>query len=417
MASHRTTFLNRAPLPHLTAFDRFPKLPLELRLMIWRFALPGPRIVHLSKKSQRVLTVPYWWKHVRSDTPIEGPPLPIPYPDVVAGDDHYTAFEVDKDDINSINYRLAKERLLTRDDMVEGTMTRDDAERIIWRERTMPVPGRNCPDTFYGYFSESETPAVLLACKESRNVASDVYTRAFSLPGFLPHTYFDFHVDTLYLTPLTVPELRCFRMKEQFTNDIKRGVEFSDLARVEHLALEWNGCLVYPTNTDAGILVIWLYALHQLFPNLKSLTIAPEHYTHRLGYPHFISSTIRLAEDCRNLKWVSTSKDPSTNEARINGYLIDPSICQPYPDLYGTHPIYQQEVIDRAARIWEENYPNCQWRFPNIEQKIMMTEATERQLLQEAFNIHKICKKGCWYINPEDPADFEECANGGVETN
>jgi hypothetical protein len=386
--------------------------------MIWHFALPGPRILHLRKKSQRVERDSYWWKRVRSDTPIEGPPLPIPYPDADESDDDHIAFEFDEDDVNYVKYTLAKKRLLTRDDMFEGKMTRDDARRIIWREGTMPVtlqPGRNCPDTFYGYFSETEIPALLLACKESRNVASEVYTRAFSRPGFLAHTYFDFQVDTLYLTPLTVPKLLCFWRIEPFVNAIKRGVELSDLARVEHLALEWRYCLVHPHNTDPGLLFRWLHALHQVFPNLKSLSIVPEQYTHRLGHPHSSSPAIRLAEDYRNLKWVSTSKDPNTNEARINGYLIDPSIRQPYPYLYGSHPIFQQEVIDQAARCWEEKYPNCQWRLPKIEQKIMMTEADERQLLQEAFQIQKICKKCCWYINPQDPTHFEECANGGVE--
>lgn len=32
------------------SFPRFNELPSELRLMIWQYSLPGPRIVYLQRK-------------------------------------------------------------------------------------------------------------------------------------------------------------------------------------------------------------------------------------------------------------------------------------------------------------------------------------------------------------------------------
>jgi len=48
-----------------TAFTIFPKLPVELRLKIWKFALPGRRIVDIRCDKQSVLFEKY-----RSSTPI-----------------------------------------------------------------------------------------------------------------------------------------------------------------------------------------------------------------------------------------------------------------------------------------------------------------------------------------------------------
>jgi hypothetical protein len=44
---------DEAPQP-FTIFHSFPKLPKEIRLMIWELQLPGPRIVHLELKQFKV---------------------------------------------------------------------------------------------------------------------------------------------------------------------------------------------------------------------------------------------------------------------------------------------------------------------------------------------------------------------------
>ncbi|CZR58644.1 uncharacterized protein PAC_08536 [Phialocephala subalpina] len=55
-----------SPQAPLTAFTLFPKLPVEIRLMIWKLSLPGPRIVHLKQKRLKE-PAGEWWERVRSD--------------------------------------------------------------------------------------------------------------------------------------------------------------------------------------------------------------------------------------------------------------------------------------------------------------------------------------------------------------
>lgn len=52
------TTMTRTPISPintgLPSFTSFKKLPLELRLMVWGFALPGPRVIHLKLAANKV---------------------------------------------------------------------------------------------------------------------------------------------------------------------------------------------------------------------------------------------------------------------------------------------------------------------------------------------------------------------------
>jgi 2EXR family len=59
--------------------------------------------------------------------------------------------------------------------------------------------GMDRPMKLWGFSSECPTPAVLLACRESRDVALKDYQPLFSSLGALPQVYFDPLRDTLFI--------------------------------------------------------------------------------------------------------------------------------------------------------------------------------------------------------------------------
>lgn len=177
-------------------FTKFPLLPIEVRLMVWKYALPDPRIVHIRQRPLKELEGE-WWKRVRSDLEV----MPL---DETASR-HITESEV----ISS----------LEADSQQEFHIGDVDELKELW-----------------GFESESPTPAVLLACRESRDVSLKCYQPLFSSLGALPRIYFDSLRDTLFID------------HETFAGDyedlpalIAEHVLPSDLAEVRHLALEGLG--------------------------------------------------------------------------------------------------------------------------------------------------------------------------------
>jgi hypothetical protein len=139
--------------PH-PSFPQFTKLPKELRVMIWRAALPDPRIVFL----QPDLLSKYYCTRVWSDKAVDayfsGPIKRIP-----------TFFD----------FNVAKESSNVFMGVDYG-------------------PKHQCK----GLRSRCPPPTLLFACRESFEVASYHYKRAFGTEHAFPETWFDFERDTLY---------------------------------------------------------------------------------------------------------------------------------------------------------------------------------------------------------------------------
>jgi hypothetical protein len=136
--------------PREKIFTKFKDLPKEIRLLIWTFALPGPRVVYLKQ------------------------------------------------------YALAADVAMVRDiraGNIVGTTSLDGIK-----------DDRGGLDSLWGFRSPTPIPALLLACHESFEVASRSYSRQFSALGAIPQTYFDFDRDILFIdtrsfTTKAVPHL------------------------------------------------------------------------------------------------------------------------------------------------------------------------------------------------------------------
>ncbi|KAH6669047.1 hypothetical protein B0J14DRAFT_156125 [Halenospora varia] len=121
-------------------FPRFMEFPLEIRRLIWKAALPGPRIVHLEQyyPCERICY------SVRSDVPVE-----------------------------RMNHLESNEALDCE----------EDCENY---------------EPFTGFRSRCTPPAILRVCHESFEVASQFYERAFGKLGAPAVTWFNFDIDYLY---------------------------------------------------------------------------------------------------------------------------------------------------------------------------------------------------------------------------
>lgn len=98
-----------------------------------------------------------------------------------------------------------------------------------------------------GIACQTPTPAILLACKESYNVASKLYQRTFACRGSIPETYFNFETDTLCLDWYTF-KMYFAGFTTGFSNDAA-GLQawycfgpndLKDLSKVERLAVRTN---------------------------------------------------------------------------------------------------------------------------------------------------------------------------------
>jgi hypothetical protein len=134
-------------------FTIFNELPKEIRLMIWEAALPGPRIVHVTQARLKSSRFGRW--RVRSDRLVE---------------DKCFKTEQDREDnylwITDRHQRVKdRKKRRSRDDEDSGWDTDDD--RLC-----EAYPGR--PPSCWGYRTHCPNPAMLLACRESYDVASKV---------------------------------------------------------------------------------------------------------------------------------------------------------------------------------------------------------------------------------------------------
>ncbi|TGO44144.1 hypothetical protein BCON_0588g00010 [Botryotinia convoluta] len=288
-------------------FTPFRKLPLELRLMIWGLAKPAGRIIELNLLERS--TIKEEWNLAR-------------YPQAPDQSDH-----AENGDENLVRYNK------------------------LW-----------------GFKSNASIPALLLACRESHEVASKWYPRVFQCyadnpqilqfppaiqgPGSvsLPQTYFNFEEDTLFITPDT------FRPRYNAENDevsrrldnrarvpgpimsgVSRLVYDPDFSRIENLAIqltsnEWN--LHWDAHAE------WLArCLERGFRDLKTLTIVVDHHV--------------LSPRWRETQGVKMSKEDRANLVYTDKLIDVQDACRFY------HP--DRPILEHEKRKWTKPKPNASY--------------------------------------------------------
>jgi hypothetical protein len=230
-----------------STLPQFPKLPTEIRLMIWKAALPGPRIVEINIGKL---------KHTLEDREVE---------DANA-----------EESTNSI-----WEQFLPFDDQ-EG------------EEEVRPMPGEPAANQkavdearrtenesapaetpiLLGIRSGCEPPAVLFVNREAHEVAAKYFERAFPSDVALPQTWFNFDLDTLYIRYDKFNK-QVLSTHEGVIEAIRALLRYEDFVRIKNLALMIS--LQENTHSYAD-LAEEVAEMLSIFQGVQSLTISFHHY-------------------------------------------------------------------------------------------------------------------------------------------
>ena len=194
-------------------FPQFSRLPRELRLIIWQMALPGPRVVTIRQKLLQK-SFSQWWNETH-------------------------------DESESVDHQ--------------------DFGGEAWRQIILSGP-------VFGIKPDNGPPAILSACREAYGVASKFYERVFSVEHSIKETYFDFHLDTLYLR---YDDFGSQNNSMGLIIDSVPGLDDEEnLKRVERLAI-----LIDPEYLGwPGRIEEWLVSLLHRFEGAKNLSLVLQHY-------------------------------------------------------------------------------------------------------------------------------------------
>jgi hypothetical protein len=143
-------------------------------------------------------------------------------------------------------------------------MTLDDIGNAMFDLRLGPLP-------YIGFGSRSRVSIMLYACRESRGIASKIYSKAFGSNVSPPLTWFDFERDTLYL------DWGCIEEKQV---GFWLGELSADIRRVENLAVFDAPASSKMLPPDADY-TFWIDKVLQSFTNVRRFTIVDRDHDFR----------------------------------------------------------------------------------------------------------------------------------------
>jgi hypothetical protein len=210
-------------------FALFAKLPKELRLMVWHAAIPDPRIVYVKQDYMPI----YYCTQVWSDEALD------------------KTFDNDA-------------KIPTFFDLHDRS---EDSYEILCNEPGWDYGPEHNP---MGLRSQCPPPNLLFVCRESFEVATRYYAKAFGTCGAFPCTWFDFERDILYLD-------------WDFISDqelVPKDFLISEASRVRHLATfdypQRYNWFNFMRGIDYPDYESWLCEILSVFTNLTHLTIVLE---------------------------------------------------------------------------------------------------------------------------------------------
>jgi hypothetical protein len=255
------------------SFPRFNDLPKEIRLSIWEFAIPAPRLVEVIERD--LATFPK---------------------DVVRQVDEWKAHPEELPQELKGTWKSDEEILERLELLAEQTPTWLGADELQMSEPLVNI------------FSPCRPPAMLFACRESNGVASKLYDRAFDTKDTaltFPQTYFDFDRDILYICWNTYHPDWTFKRLIYF---LTHSFDPETRQRVKNLAI-----LVKEHELEQfGFTIEWIVThISNAFTGLKSLILVPRHVGNYLGR-FYSNQTLILSEpfDTDSLEILAINHNP-----------------------------------------------------------------------------------------------------------
>ncbi|KAH8595078.1 hypothetical protein B0O99DRAFT_158032 [Bisporella sp. PMI_857] len=168
-----------------------------------------------------------------------------------------------------------------------------------------------------GVTSDTKTPSVLLACRESYSVSSKFYTPSFAPAGSIPETYFDLQRDTLYLRFDTFALISDGDWYGNTMDELGWLYDSANLKRVQNLAvlLDPDPDQITNTATPSKLATILF-----LFGNVKNLIVVLSHFD-REGDDQgdiLFMEPIDVANTCYNYETISSETSQRQDELEVS---------------------------------------------------------------------------------------------------
>ncbi|ESZ95144.1 hypothetical protein SBOR_4476 [Sclerotinia borealis F-4128] len=322
-------------------FKHFRKLSTEVRLMIWKFGKPSGRIVDIRQIQRRV---------IREE------------------------------------WNLAQQEAYWRDNDPEKCGYEEDEHGDLVKYSKL-----------WGFRSDAPIPGILLACRESHEVAMKWYPRVFKCSGdnegpgsvSIPQTYFNHQEDTLLVSQETFAPKYLDETDATISYNLdERGIDpepvlsgISDLAaEPDFTSIENLAMVVTPDDKYVpwGALSGWLWKiLARTFRNLKTFTIVVDYC---VSSPHWRDLKMTAEEkadlvfmdeltDVQNTFSFYQQSRPLSRQEKEYGGLV-PKYCT---YLYTSIPF--RSVVRGLAKINKERLDiggHESFNLPEIEYKIVV---------------------------------------------
>lgn len=372
-----------APATEDAVFHRFGKLPPEIRLKIWKMALPGPCVVLLQRKALKK-TVGDWERENKAK--LRG--------DIFQA----TSLGDTLEDRECKEHDLSIVYSLEYQDLRENNGNTPTAE--------LPLSGASSNEKLVGFASGAEPPAILFVCWESHLLAAKYYKCVFSAAGSFPQTYFDFEIDTLYLGDMDNRGRSGLFLETELLSTCT-GLwaldNLEDMSRVKNLAIQ------YPEAYIDNDLIYALPFVLRKFRNVENLSIVRDRVMS--GFPEYICSDsmgfdqtrLRLTPPRNINRFIKMHEDFLKSP---QSYIDKPDINAQLDEDWFWDKVNTNEIVQELKD--ESKFPprgilgfphNPGWKIPQVTLKTCVDEQTQQNMdrLSAAFDA----------IHPED---FHELA-------
>ncbi len=249
-------------------FTCFLRLPIEVRLLIWEFALPGARLVKIRQRPIKKTFLDFEEEHG----------IEWPGRDFLDFDPN----EDEESDRDSLNRILSRERLYLRSEICckSGVIGYD--QRVFWNSHMLGIESNCLP------------PEITFVCRESYEVVSGRYTKAFAYPESITGTYFNFDLDTLYIHyhdfSYYFDHKRLYSIIDGLIGNFQL-VDQESLKKVRKLAV------LLPRDYESDEIDEFLDEVLDIFEGLKELFLVLRDYNYG-QIPHYPPEPERVGDEC-----------------------------------------------------------------------------------------------------------------------
>ena len=232
-------------------------------------------------------------------------------------------------------------------------------------------PADSRPKPLLGFKKTSLTPPILLACRESFQVAREHYTPAFSTLGCIAETYFNFDLDILFIDSESF-----FRRTRSFTVGLGQ-VPSKDLRKVKNLAVTPPAPL-YEMDWEE-----WVNDVLGTFGNVRHLSVVAKPFDPLLSPAIDQPGTVLVFKRFAEIK-------PAT-------YLESDGSTRFFEDVVYDFGVFSYSSLEIARRRWDKRIErrrqrgrdkgqSC-WKIPEIDYMVVLTSAKSSELEQSLEGI------------------------------